>query len=184
MRPVMTRYFLNEVSNKSIRCAPMILSNFSHMSVLHLSVNMFALYSFSQYSTHLLGPEQVVGLFIGAGAISSLTSTACRLLLSRSVPSLGASGAILAVVGYVCVKEPSTPLLVLFIPMSAGLAIKYIIGLDIVGLIARWSFIDHAAHLGGSLSGVCYALYGEKLFYKYRNPIVKEWINVKSKFTV
>ena len=130
---------------------------------------MVALYSFSSIATSLLGPEQLIALFISAGAVSSLTSMTFRLATKRFTPSLGASGAILGVVAYVCVCRPDTNLLLFFIPIAAANPIKGLIILDTVGLLARWSFIDHAGHLGGSCLGVWYALYGEKLFTNTEN---------------
>lgn len=181
MQLLMHQYFINQASTTTpVRLSSLILSNFSHMTKLHLACNMIALYSFTNISNSLLGPEQLVGLYIGAGAVSSLTSLAYRFALGRTAYSLGASGGLLGVVSYTCLARPEDlKLLVFFIPMSAGLAIKCIIGLDVVGVICRWQFLDHAAHLGGTLAGGWYAWYGEKLFWQYRNRIVDKWIEFK-----
>ena len=178
-RPVMFKYFLSQVSTTKIALSPMILSFFSHSSPLHFAFNMYALYSFSNIATALLGPEQLIGLYISAGTVSSLASLTHRLVTKRSTPSLGASGALLGVIAYVCIARPDSSLLLFFIPIAAGNAIKGLILLDTVGLAARWSFLDHAAHLGGSLFGVWYATYGEKLFYKYKGTVVEKWIKYK-----
>lgn len=182
LRSVMNKYFLSHVNTQKIAISPMILSCFSHSSPLHFTFNMFALYSFSNIATSLLGPEQLIALFLSAGAVSSLTSMTFRLATRRFTPSLGASGAILGVVAYVCICRPETNLLLFFIPIAAGNAIKGLMLFDTVGLLARWSFIDHAGHLGGSCFGVWYAMHGEKLFYHYRKPIIDEWIKLRAKF--
>lgn len=142
---------------------------------------MYALYSFSSFANSLLGPEQLVGLFISAGAVSSLTSIGYRLVTRHSIPSLGASGAILGVIAYICVARPNAELLLLFVPVSAGTAIKTLMTIDFVGMVARWKFIDHAAHFGGSLFGIWYAMQGEKLFHQYRGDIVGQWIQLKKR---
>jgi rhomboid-like protein len=183
LRSVMNKYFLSHVNTSKLAISPMILTCFSHSSPLHFTFNMFALYSFSNIATALLGPEQLIALFFTAGTISSLTSMTFRLATRRFIPSLGASGAILGVVAYVCRCRPETNLLLFFIPIAAGHAIKGLMLFDTVGMLARWSFIDHAGHLGGSCFGVWYAMHGEKLFYKYRKPIVDEWIRFRTKFT-
>jgi rhomboid-like protein len=41
-----------------------------------------------------------------------------------------------------------------FFTISAGMALKGIIMLDTAGLLLKWGFFDHAAHLGGALFGV------------------------------
>jgi rhomboid-like protein len=40
------------------------------------------------------------------------------------------------------------------------------------GLIARWQFFDHAAHLGGILLGIWYCHFGHTLIWKNREPIM------------
>lgn len=178
-QPVMNRFFISNADTRKIALSPMILSCFSHFTPLHFAFNMYCLYSFSQTAYYLLGPEQLVGLFVSAGTVSSLTSLSHRLLTGKFVPSLGASGALLGIVAYICVKRPEDGLLLFFIPIAAGNAIKLIMTIDVVGLIARWSFIDHAAHLGGSLFGVWYANYGEDLFYKHRRTVVQNYLNFR-----
>lgn len=182
LRSVMTKYFMSQVSNSKIALSPMILSCFSHSMPLHFAFNMYALYSFSNFANALLGPEQLIGLFISAGTVSSLASISHRLLTGRFVPSLGASGALLGVIAYVCITRPDSRLLLFFIPIAAGNAIKGLMVLDTVGLLAKWSYIDHAAHLGGSLFGVWYAFYGEKLYYKHGKTVVENWLKLRSKY--
>lgn len=179
LRPVLEKYFICRVNNKRIPLSPMLLSCFSHINVLHFAFNMYALYSFSNFATTLLGPEQLVGLYLSAGAVSSFSSIACRLLRREYIPSLGASGALLGVVAYICVARPETQLLLFFMPLAAGHAIKGLLLLDTVGILAKWRFMDHAAHLGGSLFGIWYALKGEKLYDRYKFEIVKTWQSLK-----
>lgn len=179
---VMSRFFLSQPSAPKIPLSPMILSCFSHVMPLHLAFNMYALYSFSSFANSLLGPEQLVGLFISAGVVSSLTSLAFRLAVMQPVPSLGASGAILGIIAYICVARPSAELLLLFIPVSAGTAIKALMTLDFVGMVARWKFLDHAAHFGGASFGVWYAYQGEKLFHQYKRDVVSQWIQLKKRY--
>lgn len=180
LRPFMTKYFLSQATpGKKVLLTPMILSTFSHSMPLHFILNMYVVYSFSNLATALLGPEQLIGLFFSAGAMSSLTSLALRMSRGVAVPSLGASGAILGVIGYICTTRPDTQLLLLFIPLEAGNVIKIMILVDIIGVLARWRFIDHAAHLGGSLFGIWYAKYGEKMYNKYRRDVVDLWIKMK-----
>jgi len=50
-----------------------------------------------------------------------------------------------------------------------------IIGLDLMGLVLGWRMFDHAAHLGGSIFGIWYAQYGEKLIWQRRQAVVKKW---------
>lgn len=180
LRLVLEKYFICRVNTKRIPLSPMLLSCFSHINILHFTFNMYALYSFSNFASSLLGPEQLVGLYLSAGAVSSFSSIACRLIKKEYIPSLGASGALLGVVSYICVARPDTQLLLFFMPIAAGNAIKALLVFDTVGIIARWKFVDHAAHLGGSLFGIWYALKGERLYDKYKFEIVKSWQKFKN----
>lgn len=40
------------------------------------------------------------------------------------------------------------------------------------GLIARWNFFDHAAHLGGMLSGIWYCHQGHSFIWDNREPLM------------
>lgn len=182
LQPVMMKYFISQTSDTKIALSPMILSCFSHFSPLHFACNMFALYAFSNQATIQLGPEKLVGLFLSAGAVSSFTSIANRLLTKRPVPSLGASGAILGVVAYICVSMPQLQVFLLFFPVAAGTAIKTMMMIDFVGLVAKWKIIDHAAHLGGSSFGIWYAFYGDKLYNEHRGTVIKKWLEIKERF--
>lgn len=176
---VMDKYFTSKISPDKIALSPMILSCFSHRTPLHFLVNMCCIYSFSQTATNLLGPEQLIGLFLSAGVFSSLTSIAQRLVIKSSAASMGASGAFLGVMSYICIVRPDLNLLLFFVPITAGNAIKLVLLFDLVGLIAKWRHLDHAAHLGGTLFGIWYANYGQDLFNRHRGAIAREWYKIK-----
>lgn len=45
----------------------MTLSTFSHISVIHLSLNMYVLWSFGSAAANLLGFEQFAAFYVSAG---------------------------------------------------------------------------------------------------------------------
>ncbi|KAG5847707.1 hypothetical protein ANANG_G00129040 [Anguilla anguilla] len=165
-------------------CLPMILSTFSHYSFLHMAANMYVLWSFSSSIVSLLGPEQFMAAYMSAGVVSTLVSYAAKTGSGRFGPSLGASGAIMAVLAAVCTKMPEAKLGIIFLPMftfSAGNALKAIVAMDTAGVVLGWRIFDHAAHLGGALFGVWYIAYGHKLIWKNREPLVKMWHDLRTK---
>lgn len=94
--------------------------------------------------------------------------------LSFSGHSLGASGALLAVIGIFGSVLPDSKLQIIFLPMftfSASSAIKAMAAFDAVGCLAGWRFLDHAAHLGGLLFGVWYVRCTHILGQPRRIPI-------------
>ncbi|XP_004079280.1 presenilins-associated rhomboid-like protein, mitochondrial [Oryzias latipes] len=182
MQRNMIKYFTSNPVSKT-RCLPMILSSFSHYSIIHMVANMYVLWTFSSGIVSLLGKEQFLAVYLSAGVISTMVSYICKTATGRFHPSLGASGAVMAVLAAVCAKVPEAKLGIIFLPMftfSAGNALKALVALDTVGLILGWRLFDHAAHLGGALFGVWYVAYGHKLIWRKREPLVKLWHDVRS----
>lgn len=178
-QPLLTKYFLSSAVPGKIMLSSMILSCFSHISPLHLGLNMYALQSFATQGVAMIGPEQLVGLFLCAGLASSLTSITARLLRSVTTPSVGASGALFGVVGFICTQKPDLPLVIMGIPVSAGDGLKYLMIFDFVGLCLGWRLLDHAAHLGGALYGVLHAYYLREWYLRLKPTYVKGWEAVK-----
>uniref|UniRef100_A0A3Q3WK93 rhomboid protease n=1 Tax=Mola mola TaxID=94237 RepID=A0A3Q3WK93_MOLML len=182
MQRRMIKYFTSNPVSKT-RCLPMILSSFSHYSIIHMVANMYVLWTFSSGIVSLLGKEQFLAVYLSAGVISTMVSYMCKTATGRLYPSLGASGAVMAVLAAVCAKVPEAKLGIVFLPVvtfTAGHALKALIAIDTAGLILGWRLLDHAAHLGGALFGIWYVAYGHKLIWRKREPLVKLWHDVRS----
>ncbi|CAN9502718.1 unnamed protein product [Ophioblennius macclurei] len=182
MQRSMIKYFTSNPASKT-RCLPMILSSFSHYSIIHMVANMYVLWTFSSGIVSLLGKEQFLAVYMSAGVISSMVSYTCKAATGRLYPSLGASGAVMAVLAAVCAKVPEAKLGIIFLPMvtfTAGNALKALVAMDAAGLILGWRLFDHAAHLGGALFGIWYVAYGHKLIWRKREPLVKLWHDFRS----
>ncbi|XP_054720196.1 presenilins-associated rhomboid-like protein, mitochondrial [Uloborus diversus] len=181
--PTMGKYFCSSPALKS-SCLPMFLSTFSHYSFLHLAANMYVLYSFSTTAITYFGKEQFVALYCSAGVISSFTSYAYKVFSGRLVTSLGASGALMAILSSMCFQYPDIPLQIVFFPFftfSAGAAIKAIMAVDVVGLFAKWKLFDHAAHLGGAVWGITYLNYGREYIWDRRERIFMWYHNIRER---
>ncbi|XP_003747674.2 presenilins-associated rhomboid-like protein, mitochondrial [Galendromus occidentalis] len=178
---VMYKYFTHSPTSNKV--SPMLLSVFSHQSALHLGCNMFALYSFMEVGVSLMGREHFLATYLTGGVVSSLASHFAKLYTQNRAVSLGASGAIFSVVAYVCMKSPDSQLQIIFLPMltfKAITAIKGIMAFDFIGLLSKWSLLDHAAHLGGALYGIGYNLGGYKLYLIYGESLFKFWHKIRS----
>lgn len=182
MQRTMIKYFTSNPASKT-RCLPMVLSSFSHYSIIHMVANMYVLWTFSSGIVSLLGKEQFLAVYLSAGVISTMVSYVCKTATGRFYPSLGASGAVIAVLAAVCTKVPEAKLGIIFLPMvtfTAGNALKALVAIDTAGLLLGWRLFDHAAHLGGALFGVWYVAYGHKLIWRRREPLVKLWHDFRS----
>lgn len=84
------------------------------------------------------------------------------------LPSLGASGAIYAMLSVVALAFPNSHVNIIFLPffqIPIGLGVAGMICLDVVGIIRGWKMFDHVAHFCGAMFGI---------FYFY---VGKEWYN-------
>jgi uncharacterized protein len=130
-----------------------ITSMFLHGSPTHLFFNMYALFMFGTLIEQKIGTKRFLMLYFGAG------------ILAASIPqysaALGASGAIMGIVGMTIMLLPHMKvLLFFFIPMSMRTAGIIFAGLDIFGLISPLnSGIAHFAHLVGLFAGLGYGYY-------------------------
>uniref|UniRef100_A0A1B6LW71 rhomboid protease n=1 Tax=Graphocephala atropunctata TaxID=36148 RepID=A0A1B6LW71_9HEMI len=180
-QPIMARYFTAGLASGTL-CWPMLLSVFSHYSILHLGANMFVLHSFSERAVNALGREQFVGLYLSAGMVSSFTSYLFKAIIKSPSSSLGASGAVMCVLGYFCCKYPESRLAIIFLPQfnfEAITGLKALLCMDTVGCLLRWSFFDHAAHLGGSLFGIAWFYWGQEYIWRKREPLISLWHSIR-----
>ncbi|XP_043202921.1 presenilins-associated rhomboid-like protein, mitochondrial [Amphibalanus amphitrite] len=181
LAPTMLRYFASSPASRGFRL-PMLLSGFSHYSFIHLAVNMFVLHSFSTSAVILLGKEQFLGLYLSGALTSSLASYLYKMFVFSPAVSLGASGAIMAILGYVCTESPDSRLAIVLLPMltfTAGTAIKALVAFDVLGAALRWQLFDHAAHLGGTLFGIYWAMHGRQHIWEKREPLIRWYHNLR-----
>ncbi|XP_026323650.1 presenilins-associated rhomboid-like protein, mitochondrial [Hyposmocoma kahamanoa] len=184
-QPFMVKYFCSNPSGSAV-CLPMILSAFSHYSALHLAANMYVLYSFMPAAVASMGKEQFVAMYLCAGVLSSFASFLYKVSFNQPGLSLGASGAIMSVLSYVCLQFPDTKLSIIFLPMytfAAGSAIKVIMSIDLAGVIFGWKFFDHAAHLGGALFGMAWCHWGGTHIWGNRDKFLQYYHTLRKNTT-
>ncbi|PIK56103.1 putative presenilins-associated rhomboid-like protein, mitochondrial [Apostichopus japonicus] len=165
-------------------CLPMVLSTFSQFSFWHLAINMYVLWSFTPTIGAVLGREQFLAFYLTGGVWASFASYAVKVATSSVHPSIGASGAIMAVLGAVCTHVPDATLSIILLPFitfSAGAALKGLVAFESLGVILRWKFFDHAAHLGGLLFGCYYVTDGHKRTWDHRGRFMERWHKFRGK---
>lgn len=186
LQPFLMRYFASMPGNPTVS---LLLSAFSHYNLWHIAANMYVLWSFTQVSINLFGKEQWLAVYLSAASISAFASHVNKVLRhgSLAAPSLGASGAIMCLLGAVCVTHPDARLSIAFVgeifphSFSASSALKAILLLDTVGLVMGWRVFDHAAHLGGVLFGMWYVTYGHKVIWNKREKVMRMWHEIRGK---
>lgn len=151
---------------------------FSHQEFSHILVNMFVLSSFGTTLCAMVGPANFLIMYLNSAVFSSFISILIPTLMrsSLAVASLGASGAVFAVIGAFSYLIPKAPIAFFFIPIPGGAWFAFLgtVGWNIAGAIFKWGRFDYAAHLGGSIIGVAYGwFYTQKIREARRNRQVR-----------
>ena len=130
----------------------MIMSGFIHADMQHLLFNMITFYFFAFPMERFLGTTRFVVLYL-VGLVISHTCTWYKERRNPQYASLGASGAISAVLFAFIVYFPTTMLFVFFLPMPALLFAVLYVGYSWWAAKNARDRINHDAHLCGALSG-------------------------------
>lgn len=150
-------YFALHADHVWDRPYTIVLSVFSHGSLLHLLHNMFALTLFGYIVEKMTGEAHFLRTFlvtgIGAGLISLYFYPHSHLL--------GASGAISGLVGFIAAIRP-TMMLYWGYPMPAILLALVWLITDTVQYFYPLGNIGYANHVAGIVIGFCLGLYYRK----------------------
>ena len=128
-----------------------ITSIFLHGSAKHLISNLFALLFFGFILEKTIGSHKFIGVFFLTGILANLIAT--NFYLS----SLGASGAIMGIIGTLTILRPTITVYSFGMIMPMFLASIIWVVVDAIGIFIP-SNIGHIAHLSGVLFGVIIGL--------------------------
>jgi membrane associated rhomboid family serine protease len=132
-----------------------------HADVPHLAFNMLTLYFFGglieRFYGHYIGGLGYLLFYVGGLVVSSLPSYV-RHQKDSGYRSLGASGAVSAVLFAFILLQPWTTILVFFVPMPAIIYAVLYLGYTIYMDRQRSDNINHSAHLWGAVYGVIFTI--------------------------
>lgn len=135
----------------------LVTSGFIHADLMHLLFNAFTFWAFG------FGLERALGTlpFLALYATGLLVSSGTTAVLHRREPryaSLGASGAISAVLFASIVVFPTASIYILPLPFPIPaplFAVAYLV-FSVLASRARTGRINHDAHIAGALAGVVF----------------------------
>ena len=145
-----------------------ITHGFIHADIPHLAFNMIALYSFGEAVEKIFSLDCFLG---SAGKVYYLVLYIAALIVA-SIPtylknkdnyhyrSLGASGAVSAIIFAGLVMLPQLPINLMFIPIDIPGYVFGIAYLVISGILAKRGSgaINHSAHFWGAAFGIAFTL--------------------------
>jgi rhomboid protease GluP len=126
----------------------LLTSTFIHFGIIHLAMNMYALYTAGVYLEPMLGKTKYIAAYLCTGIIGGIVSLWWH---TEGVNGAGASGAIFGLYGVFLAL-----LFTNLIPKQVRSALLQSIGIFVVFNIVYGmrSGIDNAAHIGGLLTGM------------------------------
>ncbi len=128
-----------------------------HADVPHLLFNMITLYFFGRlielFYSMQAGPIAFALFYVGGLAVSSFPSW-YQHRTSSSYRSLGASGAVSAVLFAYILLQPWATIIVFVVPMPAILYAVLYLGYTIYMDRQRSDYVNHNAHLWGAIYGI------------------------------
>lgn len=157
---------------------------FLHGGWMHLIGNMLFLWIFADNIESSIGNIKFLLFYLGGGIIASLIHVA--LNTHSQIPSIGASGAISAVMGTYLVMFPKSRVKVLVIYFFQSFYLSAIIflgfwiafqlynGISSLGHDQNIGGVAHWAHIGGFAFGLLYGFYAKKYFDKKGYLVRKE----------
>ena len=150
MYPVITDSFVLVSSEVFAKPWTLVTSMFLHSPTdpSHLFYNMFALGLFGSILERVIGGRKFLIIFFVTGVIAGIGS----LFFYTAV--LGASGAIMGILGCLAILRPRMIVWALGVPMPMIVAAGFWALLDLVGFFSQGGSIANAAHLAGLFSGV------------------------------
>jgi len=137
----------------------LLTSGFLHASYGHLIFNALTLWSFGFPLEQRIGSVRFLLLYVTGLLVSDL-GTVYRRRNDPDYASLGASGAILAVLFASVLYFPLQSIFVMFVPVPIPawlFAVGYLAYSLYASRFAR-DHVNHDAHLGGALAGIVFVL--------------------------
>ncbi len=156
------------INNDSFYVWQLFTYMFLHAGFLHIFFNMLLLWMFGKQIELVWGTKKFISYYL----ISGFGAGLFIWLLSESI-TIGASGAVMAVLFAYGYLYPNRTLLFYLIPMKAKYCILILILTELSQELLRnpSDNVSHVGHLGGMLAGYLYIKFGKQIFSKI--PFIK-----------
>jgi len=121
----------------------LVTSNFTHVEIWHVALNLFALYVFGPALEGIIGRARFLAVYLVGGLASSVL---VLFLSGQYTSTLGASGALFALLGALLVTARKARLNSQWLVQN--------LALGVIITVVGWRMISWQGHLGGFLGGL------------------------------
>lgn len=150
----------------------LVTSMFLHVGLQHLLGNMILLLFIGDYLERFVGHIRYLIIYMGSGIAANILSFQVSLRMGENTVSVGASGAIYAVLGGLIA------LLLLHRGKLQELSLNRVLLMSVMLIYysIRSTGVDNAAHLGGLFSGILITfLVYRRSSGRYQRNRINEW---------
>lgn len=143
----------------------------------HILKNMLFLYFLGTMLEGIVGPRRFIVTYAAALLVSGFVTLVLGLITGTTLPTIGASGAVLAIVVATATMRPTTRVIFILFPITLKTLAIFFVGLDLFfalsSLKGGGSNVAYAAHLSGAAFGFLIAWKG----WIWRDPLagVERW---------
>ncbi|MRG96345.1 rhomboid family intramembrane serine protease [Polyangium spumosum] len=132
----------------------LLTAGWLHADFSHLAFNMFSLYFFTEQAIRVLGVTRYLVLYVSAVVVAFIPTT-LRHMKKPNYNSLGASGAVAAVMFSAVLLVPNLKLQLMFLPIPIpGIIFAFLyLAYSAWHSIAAGDDINHDAHFSGAVYG-------------------------------
>jgi len=134
----------------------LLTAGWLHGDANHLILNLLMFHVFAASPLRLLGPVWFVVFYVSAVVVAFIPTT-LRQMKNRRYASLGASGAVSAIMFSAILLEPGMRLSLYFLPIrlpAVAFAVIYL-GYSVWSSYRNRDGVNHDAHFAGALYGAC-----------------------------
>jgi membrane associated rhomboid family serine protease len=136
---------------------------FLHGSLMHIALNMFALYMFGASMERVFGPRRYLTYYFVCVLSAAIAQLLTAALTGAVYPTVGASGGVFGLLLAYAMYFPHNRIMLIFppIPMPARVFVIVYAGLELLlGVTGTQEGVAHFAHLGGLVGGYLMLRFG------------------------
>jgi membrane associated rhomboid family serine protease len=148
-----------DIAGVGFRVWQLVTYGFMHGSIMHIVLNMYALYMFGGLIERVMGQRRFVIYYFTCLVAAAVAQLAVVYFFEpgRMYPTVGASGAVFGLLGAFAMLFPREKLMLIPIPIGipAWLFVTLYGAAELIfGVTGTVSGVAHFAHLGGLFAGL------------------------------